>query len=143
MTISQFARQRGLEPQTVSRYLARHPDIKAHTRKAGKEVHLLPEAEQMLDAVYPVPAPVHVIQGIPHEQYEDVLERLAAVEAKLCEVQDQRLEDQRLIADGQKAALLLEAKESEMADVKAQLAEAQQECQRLRSRSLLGRIFNR
>lgn len=70
MNISDFARSRSVDPQAVSRYILRHPELQKLTTRVGKTVELTPEAERLLDEVYPLPQPVQVIQGIPAEEYE-------------------------------------------------------------------------
>lgn len=163
MNISDFAKQRNIEPQAVSRYISRHPEIKEHTKKDGKMVELLPEAERLLDEVYPLPKPVHVVQGVPQEEYEAVLKKLAQQQEIIIKLQQERIEDQKQIAKAEATQLLLEDKERQLNDLREQreqsliqieeekertraadqrAEDAQKEIERLKNRSLWERIRN-
>ena len=137
MTITEFARLRGKEPQAISRYLKRHPEVNQYTHKKGKTVELLPEAERLLDKVYPLPKPIEII--------EDTESRKELIEAqKLIIKLQQRLEEQAaLVAKAEAVKLLLEDKERQLTEAKAQKEEAEKEIDRLLKRSLWERIRNK
>lgn len=154
MTISDFARSRGVEPQAVSRYIGRHEEIAAHVQKKGKVVELGPEAERLLDEVYPLPQPVHIVQGVPHEEHETLLREAKGLYAKIAELQGQLMESRDLLAKAEAKELLLEDRERQLTDEKAAreaaerreaeareaVAERDREIARLHSRTLWQRI---
>ena len=163
MNISDFARSRSVDPQAVSRYILRHPELQKLTTRVGKTVELTPEAEHLLNEVYPLPQPVQVIQGIPTEEYETLQKKYAAALEKLSQVQEARLEDQKRIAAGETAQLLLTDREKQLQEVQQRLeeetaravaaeeavktaaaaaTEAEREINRLRTRGLWARIRN-
>ncbi|MBQ8987604.1 MAG: hypothetical protein IJ100_10290, partial [Lachnospiraceae bacterium] len=59
MKISDFVRERGVEPQAVSRYISRHSEIPTLCKQVhGRLVDLSPEAEALLAEQYPLPNPI-------------------------------------------------------------------------------------
>ena len=165
MKISDFARERNVEPQAVSRYISRHPEIQSVCKQEnGRIVDLSPEAEALLAEQYPLPKPIEIIQGVPESKYEALQEKYAALLERLTQIQEDRLADQKRVAAGDAAQLLLEAKEESLREVQQRLeaekaraavaeeaaktaeaaaAEAEREVARLRGRSLWARIRNR
>lgn len=159
MKISQFARVRGVEPQAVSRYISRHPEIQALcVQENDRIIDLPPEAVELLDAQYPIPKdPVQVVVGVPQDKYDDLQEKYATLLERLAQIQEDRLADQKRLAAGEAAQLLLEDREAKLreleqrataaeeaaasADQKAE--EAEREVSRLRSRGLWARIWNK
>lgn len=121
MYISEFARERGQEPQAVLRYVSRHPEIKKFTHKDGKMVRLLPEAIELLDKIYPVRSSAPVVIGIPEEEHRKTLEDLAKEreESKQAYKQISALKDEiselsGRIATAEVTAVLLEDKEKQL-----------------------------
>ena len=137
MTITEFARLRGKEPQAISRYLKRHPEVNQFTHKKGKTVELLPEAERLLDKVYPLPRPVEIV--------EDTESRKELIQTQRLVIQlQQRLEEQAaLIAKAEAVKLLLEDKEKQLEEEKARTEKAEKEIERLKNRTLWERIRNK
>ncbi len=130
MNISEFARARAVEPQTVRHYINSHADIKKYTSKVGKEVELSAQAIEMLDKIYPMPKPVQIIQGISQEEYDAIrsdyevmlkkaqmlAEQLAAANDKIAQIQTERVDEQKEIADLKGKQFLLEDKEKQLAE---------------------------
>ena len=114
MNISEFARSRGAEPQTVRHYINSHPDIKIHTRKTGKETELTDEAIELLDKVYPLPRPVQLMNGIDPEEHKAALDKLAKTQEYIIQLQEKMMEDQKLIAQAEAQKILLEDKETQL-----------------------------
>ena len=119
MTITEFARSREQQPQTISRYINRHADLfKGHTKKTGKTVELDAAAVELLDKVYPLPKPVTLIQGVPEEEHLRVLQKkdaqIQALQQKLIEMQEKcsslRLES----AENKAKTLLIEEKDKQL-----------------------------
>lgn len=150
MNISDFARERNIEPQAVTRYINRHPEIKKHTSKVGRSVDLHPEALQILEEVYPLPKPVQIIQGVDPEEYNRVQRELELLHQKyesslekIALLQSERVEDQRKIAQMDAQRLLLEDKEKQLREEKERADIAEQRVDDLKNRSLWERIRNK
>ena len=74
MNITEYATKHNQQPQTIKRYIDRHPQLfGGHTQKLGKSIILDDDAISLLDQKYPVPKPVQIIQGIPMEEHLSVL----------------------------------------------------------------------
>jgi phosphoribosylanthranilate isomerase len=116
MNLSDFARERHVEPQTVGKYVGRHPEVAKFTIKRGKDRELLTEAVEILDKVYPLPKPVQVIQGVPQEEYQKLLEENNRLMARMVELQNERIEDQKKLAAAEATAILLEDKEKQLSE---------------------------
>ena len=114
MTITEFAESRNVEAQAVSRYLVRHPQEKASCRKVGKTIELSDEAFELLDKQYPLPKPVQVINGVPHEEYEAVQKRLDETKDLLLAMKDAIAEKEKLLIQQEANVKLLEDKSSFM-----------------------------
>lgn len=163
MNLSDFARTHGVDPQTVQRYISRHPELRNSTIKEGKEVRLLAAGIAALEEVYPPPKPLQIIEGVPQERYAAALEKLAAAEAQIAEIQTQRLTDQRQLAQLEATQLLLGDREKQLEEERIRSREEQEkakfadqkaeeysheiqilkaEIERLKSRSLWDRIRN-
>ena len=162
MTITEFAESRNVEAQAVSRYLVRHPKEKASCRKVGKTIELSDEAYELLDKQYPLPKPVQVINGVPHEEYEAVQKKLDETKDLLLIMKDTIAEKEKLLIQQEANVKLLEDKssfiEKALEDEKAEKAAIQAENKALhakiddlnaelleakRPRSLLERIFGK
>ena len=83
VTITEFAKSRNQQPQTISRYISRHSEFEGHTKKIGKAVAFDEVALRLLEKVYPLPQPV--ITGVPKEEY---LEAMAEKNAKIEKLQE-------------------------------------------------------
>lgn len=131
MTITEFAESRNVEAQAVSRYLVRHPQEKASCRKVGKTIELSDEAFELLDKQYPLPKPVQVINGVPHEEYEAVQKRLDETKDLLLAMKDAIAEKEKLLIQQEANVKLLEDKssfiEKTLEDVKTEKAAIQAE----------------
>ena len=110
MNISEFARSRGIEPQTVRHYVNDHEDIKKHTKKVGKTVELSEEAIELLDKIYPFPRPVQLMNGVDPDEHKAVQDKLAAAQEFIIKLQNKMMEDQKLIAQAEAQKMLLEDK---------------------------------
>ena len=141
MTITEFAESRNVEAQAVSRYLVRHPQEKASCRKVGKTIELSDEAFELLDKQYPLPKPVQVINGVPHEEYEAVQKRLDETKDLLLAMEDKSSFMEKTLEDvkTEKAAIQAENKalHAKIESLNADLLEAR------RPKSFLERIFGK
>lgn len=168
MKIADFARERGVEISAVHKYLERNPELKNKCERSGNKLILTPEVLKVLDEQYPLPKPITIVNGVPEEEHREVLEKLATANEKLSLAYDKMLEMQKEIAEqklinaqNEANMMLLEDKkeyleqrmqeqEQEQQKIKTELLEQEQEnrklkeeIERLRSRSLFDRIFNK
>ena len=118
MNISDFAKSRGIEPQTVSRYISRHADeFDGLVTKEGKSVVLSDEALEKLDEVYPNPKPVEII--VDHASRD----RLIVAQEKIIQLQQQLADQAALVAEAKFHQLLLEQRDEEIARRKEEIAQ--------------------
>ena len=172
MNITEFARQRGVEPQTVRHYINEHAEIKKHTTKNGKSVELLAEAEKLLDQKYPLPKPIEIIEDKESRQkLIQAQELIVQLQQKQLELMERIADQSTAIAKAEAQTILLEDKErqlqerdkqikelgqrlnekeyelseqrSELEEEKEQKLEAVQEVERLKNRGLWDRIMNK
>lgn len=103
MTITDFLEGRNADAQAIRRYIQRHPDdFKGHINMKGREKDLDETAVAILEKKYPLQ--VMIINGVSHEEYEQVLK-------KLTEVQNQLMNTQKALQEKEKDFLLLEIQE--------------------------------
>lgn len=164
MNISEFARSRGVEPQTVRHYVNDHEDIKKHTKKVGKTVELSDEAIELLDKIYPLPRPVQLLNGVDPEEHKAVVDKLSSAQEYIIklhetveQLKDKVNENEKLIAQAEAQKILLEDKNSQLEAARAEgekkdtendyLKKANEdlraEIERLKNRSFLDRLFNK
>lgn len=154
MTITEFAESRNVEAQAVSRFLSRHPEQKQNCRRVGKNLELSDEAFEFLSQQYPLPKPVMVVEGVPHEDYEKLQEKLSSVQEQLAKAKDIMLEMKDRISENEKQLIqkdadlkLLESKESllntALEDLKNEKSALQEENKELHSKidSLNAELF--
>lgn len=119
MTITEFAKGRDVEPQTVSRYIARHTEVfKGHVSKKGKVQELDEKALEILEKKYPLPKPVTVLKGVPEaEHYEALAEKdrqIQRLQEYVIELQKQQNETIKALATAEASQLLLESHEASL-----------------------------
>lgn len=120
MKVTDFLNGREVERQAVTRYINRHEEIfKGHTEKVGKEIELDSVAVEELEKVYPLPKPVTLINGVPHEEFIRVQNELIMAQKAVGELQNRLLEAQEQIATAKATTLLLEDKTQRISDLEA------------------------
>lgn len=120
MKVTDFLKGREVERQAVTRYINRHEEIfKGHTEKVGKEIELDSVAVEELEKVYPLPKPVTLINGVPHEEFIRVQNELIMAQKVVGELQNRLLEAQEQIATAKATTLLLEDKTQRISDLEA------------------------
>jgi len=82
MNISQFAKKRDIQTQTVAIYIRRHPELfEGLTTQDGKSIELSEEALEILNEVYPLQQPMEI-------ENEKLIEELERTKADLEEARD-------------------------------------------------------
>lgn len=140
MTITEFARSRNEQVNTVSKYIREHQEFKGHTSRKGKNVVLDDVALDLLDKKYPLPKPVTVINGIPEEEHYKMIqekdEQIQGLQDKLISLQETQSQLMLELGELRSKALLLEDKERENERLTSEL-------DRVMKRGFLDRLFNR
>lgn len=140
MTITEFARSRNEQVNTVSKYIRQHPEFEGHTKRKGKTVMLDDVALDLLDKKYPLPKPVTVINGIPEDEHYKMIqekdEQIQGLQDKLISLQETQSQLMLELGELRSKALLLEDKERENERLTSEL-------DRVMKRGFLDRLFNR
>lgn len=113
MNISEFAKSRHVEAQTVAIYIRRHQkEFEGLTAKDGKDVVLSDAAIEILDTVYPLPSPVQVV--IDHESRD----QLVKAQQMIIQLQQKLTDQAEMIAEAKLHRYLLDQKDEEIAKLK-------------------------
>jgi hypothetical protein len=92
MIITEYANLRGVQVQTVSKYIRRHPEISEHLiLNADGTKELDPEAVRLLDKKYP---PIQREQVVSLAKYNELLETVNKQSFQIINLQ-QQLEAER------------------------------------------------
>jgi len=160
VSISDFARERGIEPQAVSRWINRHEELQKHLIEQGQKKLFERDGElyKILEEKYPYPKPTVIINGLdPDEERElrtrlaDSNEALAKAREMMIAMQNELTEQKLLLAEKEHGIALLEERgnlekqllEAEKANLKSKNAELEEKLQKLENRSFFERIFNK
>ena len=129
-SLTAFARERNVDPKAISIYMKRHKI------DYDKSKGLTDEQIAMLDKVYPVPKPVVVVNGLDIEEERKLREELEQTQKKLAIALDS-------LNKAKDSILELTEKANKIEFLESKADEQQQELERLKSRNLLERIFNK
>lgn len=154
MNISEFAKSRGLQTNTVSKYIREHAsEFDGHTQVNGKAVELDDRALELLEKKYPKPKDPIVIGINKDEHYTMMAEKddqIRALQERIIEIQQKheqvayRLGQLASIEDqSAKVAEELKAAQAVIAEKDRDIYKANAEIERLKSRSLWQRIRNK
>lgn len=140
--ISEFARARGVEPDTVSQYMRRHG------MDYDKEQGLTEEQQEELEKMYPSPSALEVVPVDPEkeklrEDLQDKEQELKEAYKKIMQLQDEKA---ALIEKASKVAFLedlQEKKEQELKEKEQLILEKTGELEKLKHRGLWARILNK
>lgn len=140
MNIAEFAAARGIQTQTVAKYIRMHPEIGEHVTDSGSGKQLGDEAIRLLEKKYPLPAPVHVINGIPEAEHLQAIAdkdaEIQKLQRAMIDLQNRYVDLQQQLSDSVVKAALLEDREQQL-----QLLRDELESERKKSfwQRLLGR----
>lgn len=123
MLLQDFAAQRGVKADTVRAYIREHKDeFNGHTSMDGKQKVLDAVAIELLDAKYPLPKPIQVIQDTEaREQLAVALRELADARGRIGEIYGQLLDAQARAHQAQLAAARVDLLEAAAADREARI----------------------
>lgn len=157
MTIAEFAKKRGVDQQTIYKYIKRHPEL-FNDHISGHPMQLDEAALRLLSTIYPEKNAVEVIEDT------DAYRQLVAAQNKILKLQEQIHAYERMKADSEASERLLEQREEDNAWLKQQIEklqnetnqerkataeakkdaeEARKEADRLRNRGFWARVFNK
>lgn len=109
--VSDFAEERNIDRNAVSQYIRRHgEEFKGHTKVDGHNLLFDDDAYVILDKKYPLPKPIMVVDGVPHEEYEAVQKKLELASERLFAAQEAIREKEKLLDQQEYAVQLLENK---------------------------------
>ena len=114
VSISDFAREHGVDPQAVSRYLSRHEELQKHLVEEGKKKLFERDGElyRILEEQYPLAKPTIIVNGVPEEDHREVLERLAKAQELIIMMQNELTDQKLLVAEKEHNLALLEDQQS-------------------------------
>lgn len=140
MTITEFARSRNEQVNTVSKYIREHSEFEGHITSKGKQRFLDDFAIELLDKKYPLPKPVILQQGIPEEEH------LKALQEKDDTIQ--HLQQVIIDIQAKQSSLLLELGELKgksllLEDKEKQVQEMKEELETLKNKTFFQRLFNK
>lgn len=123
MKIVDFAKQRGADPDTITRYIKRHPEpFVGHLSFDGNKMVVDDIAVKLLEEKYPLPAPVEVIKDTKSQELLIIEQKkVQELQERLMTLQEQLHENQLLIADQKGQLLRLEDKSKENDGLKKQV----------------------
>lgn len=123
VTITDFAESRGTDRDTVNAFIRKHPEIKEHTQREGKNVVIDTETEafSLLDKQYPLPKMVQVIEDTEsRKKLIEAQETIIKLQAVISEYKgiEARLEASQSVLEVRQA--LLDDKEKQLESLKEQ-----------------------
>lgn len=137
LNISEFLKGREVKPNTLSNYIARHPEqFEGHVKREGKNTFLDDEAVRILEEKYPLAKPVVIINGLSQEEERELREKLQRTQEMLVAMQNELVNTKLQLAEKEKAEFLLELKEEK-------IEELTKEVETMKKRSLWERIINK
>lgn len=137
LNISEFLKGREVKPNTLSNYIARHPELfEGHVKREGKNTFLDDEAVRILEEKYPLAKPVVIINGLSQEEERELREKLQRTQEMLVAMQNELVNTKLQLAEKEKAEFLLELKEEK-------IEELTKEVETMKKRNLWERIINK
>lgn len=137
LNISEFLKGREVKPNTLSNYIARHPELfEGHVKREGKNTFLDDEAVRILEEKYPLAKPVVIINGLSQEEERELREKLQRTQEMLVAMQNELANTKLQLAEKEKAEFLLELKEEK-------IEELTKEVETMKKRTLWERIINK
>lgn len=123
VTITDFAESRNTDRDTVNAFIRNHPEIKAQTRREGKNVVIdtASEAFSLLDKQYPLPQMVQVIEDTESRQ------KLIKAQEMIIQLQAKLNEQSQRIAEADAIKVLLEDKQTQLEKAQNEALEARKE----------------
>ena len=125
MNIAEFAASRGLQTQTVAKYIRMHPEIAKHVTDSGSGKQLGDEAIRLLEKKYPLPEPVHVVNGVPETEHLQAIAdkdaEIQKLQRAMIDLQNRYVDLQQQLSDNVVKAALLEDREQQLQQLRDEL----------------------
>ncbi len=132
MNISEFARDRGLKPTTVSLYIRRHQEeFDGHTRPSGtgNSLELDDVALDLLDKKYPrKEQPIQVLDHDPEleRKIQEQNEVIRQLQAKIISLSETNSQLEHALGEAKQAQLMLATAEQQRDEARLQLKEVEE-----------------
>lgn len=132
MNISEFARDRGLKPTTVSLYIRRHSEeFAGHTRPSGtgNSLELDDIALEILDKKYPrKEQPVQILERDPEleRKIQEQNEVIRQLQAKIIALSESNSQLEHALGEAKQAQLMLASAEQQRDEARLQLKKAEE-----------------
>ncbi len=111
--VSDFAEERNIDRNAVTQYIRRHPEMfEGHTKISGNSLVFDNDALELLDKKYPLPKPAIVVDGVSHEEYEELQRKLSDAKDIIMKMQSALAENDKLLIQKDADLKLLEAKDN-------------------------------
>lgn len=122
ITISDFAKERAIDRDTVNAWIRNHEEVNKACRKAGKEktIDTSSEAYQLLEKQYPLPRPIQIIEDTESRQ------KLIKLQEAYIQLQGKMVEASNQLAQAEATKLLLEDKEEQLEKAEKQRDKAEE-----------------
>lgn len=133
LKLTEFAKQRGIERDTVTQYIRRNPEMfEGHTKLEGKWLFIDEVAEKALDEKYPLPRPIEIVEDIETiKELSATRMELAKSQEMIVQLQNRLMEAQEQIATSKATELLLEDKKQQITELKNTIAKKDDEINKL------------
>ncbi len=159
-TISEFAKERGVDRGAVNAWLRKHPEVSKACVQKGKEktIDTLSMEYQLLEKKYPLPQMVEIVEDKEsrqklikaqeliiqlQEQLNQVTQQAALVATQQLLLEDKEKQLEKAETTIKDREMELSAERTAKEEVQRQLAEAENRIQSLENRSFWQRIFNK
>lgn len=131
VTITDFAESRGTDRDTVNAFIRKHPEIKEHTHREGKNVVIDTDTEafSLLDKQYPLPQMVQVIEDTESRQ------KLIKAQEMIIQLQGKLNEQSQLIAEAEATKMLLDDKQKQLEKAQNEALEARNEAEAIKNKA--------
>lgn len=117
ITISEFAKKRNIDKDTVNAWIRKHPDINSCCTIQNKEktIDITSTAYKVLEKKYPLPKPIEVVEDIEtRKKLVQAQEYIVQLQKKIMDMQEELNESNIKIASIQSMQLLIDDKNQQL-----------------------------
>lgn len=133
-TITDFAKERNVDRDTVNAYMNNHSEIKDFTKLVGKNrvIDTETEAYKLLEKKYPLPQPIIIQEDVETiKELSETRRELANEKQKNNELQEELSKARQIVAQIDSVKALIELRENELSETKKSLTVAQESLHRV------------
>ncbi len=137
VSISDFARSRGVERTAVNAWIRNHDEVNSECEMVGKEKYIDDQSDafQLLEKQYPFPAPVQIINHDPEDEAEirKLRSQVDALRIRLDQVNEENKEHLLRLTKLENTQLLLEEKSTDLEKREAEINELRKQLETVES----------